>query len=68
MTVPAGLRGPGPTTFGTWVKLPSLETLELLAAAGFEFVVVDMEHSPLTLDFAYQAIVVAQGICFPFSS
>ena len=61
MTVPAGLRGPGPTTFGTWVKLPSLETLELLAAAGFEFVVVDMEHSPLTLDFAYQAIVVAQG-------
>ena len=62
MTVPAGLRGPGPTTFGTWVKLPSLETLELLAAAGFEFVVVDMEHSPLTLDFAYQAIVVAQGL------
>jgi 2-dehydro-3-deoxyglucarate aldolase/4-hydroxy-2-oxoheptanedioate aldolase len=62
VTVPAGLRGPGPTTFGTWVKLPSLETLELLAAAGFEFVVVDMEHSPLTLDFAYQAIVVAQGL------
>jgi 2-keto-3-deoxy-L-rhamnonate aldolase RhmA len=62
VTVPAGLRGPGPPTFGTWVKLPSLETLELLARAGFEFVVVDMEHSPLTLDFAYQAIVVAQAL------
>ena len=26
----------------------------MLASAGFEFVVIDMEHSPLTLDFAYQ--------------
>ncbi len=60
--VPDGLRRPGRTTFGTWVKLPSLETLELLAGAGFEFVVVDMEHSPLTLSFTYQAIVVAQAL------
>lgn len=61
-TVPEGLRRPGPTTFGTWVKLPSLETLEMLATAGFEFVVIDMEHSPLTFDFAYSAIVVAQSM------
>jgi 2-keto-3-deoxy-L-rhamnonate aldolase RhmA len=60
--IPHGLRRPGPTTFGTWVKLPSLETLEMLAAAGFEFVVIDMEHSPLTLEFAYSAIVVAQAL------
>ena len=60
--VPNGLRRPGSTTFGTWVKLPSLETLEMLASAGFEFVVIDMEHSPLTLDFAYSAIVVAQAL------
>ena len=60
--IPHGLRRPGPTTFGTWVKLPSLETLEMLASAGFEFVVIDMEHSPLTLDFAYTAIVVAQAL------
>ena len=44
------------------MKLPSLETLEMLATAGFEFVVIDMEHSPLTLDFAYSAIVVAQSM------
>ncbi len=61
-SVPEGLRRPGSTTFGTWVKLPSLETLEMLASAGFEFVVIDMEHSPLTLDFAYSAIVVAQSM------
>ena len=61
-TVPEGLRRPGLTTFGTWVKLPSLETIEMLASAGFEFVVIDMEHSPLTLDFAYAAIVVSQAL------
>ena len=44
------------------MKLPSLETLEMLAGAGFEFIVVDIEHSPLSFDFAYQAIVVAQGL------
>ncbi len=59
---PKACAAAAPTTFGTWVKLPSLETLEMLAAAGFEFVVIDMEHSPLTLDFAYAAIVVSQAL------
>jgi 2-keto-3-deoxy-L-rhamnonate aldolase RhmA len=62
VNIPDGLRRPGARTFGTWVKLPSLETLELIAGAGFEFIVVDLEHSPLSFDFTYQAIVVAQGL------
>lgn len=45
---------------GTWVKLPSLETLELLAHAGFDFVVIDMEHAPHNLERAYQLIFAAQ--------
>lgn len=47
--------------FGTWVKLGTLETLEMLALAGFDFVVVDMEHAPHTLESAYRLIVGAQG-------
>jgi 2-dehydro-3-deoxyglucarate aldolase/4-hydroxy-2-oxoheptanedioate aldolase len=47
--------------FGTWVKLGTLETLEMLAIAGFDFVVVDMEHAPHTLESAYRLIVSAQG-------
>jgi 2-dehydro-3-deoxyglucarate aldolase/4-hydroxy-2-oxoheptanedioate aldolase len=31
---------------GTRVKIPSLDTVELLGHAGFEFVVIDMEHAP----------------------
>jgi len=56
------LAGDGPTVFGTWVKLPTLETVELLGLAGFDFIVVDMEHAPLTLESAYRAIVTAQAM------
>lgn len=51
----------GSCKFGTWVKLATLETLELLALAGFDFVVVDMEHAPHTFESAYRCIVAAQG-------
>lgn len=57
-----GLRQPGPPTIGTWVKLPTLETLELLAHAGFEFVVVDMEHSALGLESVYRLVFGAQAL------
>ncbi len=48
--------------FGTWVKLSSPETLELLAIAGFDFVVIDAEHAPLTLETIYRLIGQAQGL------
>lgn len=56
------LHQPGTCQFGTWVKLTTLETIELLALAGFDFIVVDMEHAPHTFETAYRAIVVAQGL------
>ncbi|WP_249713990.1 HpcH/HpaI aldolase family protein [Rhizomonospora bruguierae] len=46
---------------GTWIKIPALEPVEILADAGFDFIVIDQEHAPLTFEFAYQATVVAQG-------
>ncbi|WP_432839734.1 HpcH/HpaI aldolase family protein [Dactylosporangium sp. CA-092794] len=46
---------------GTWLKTPALEPVEILADAGFDFIVIDQEHAPLTFEFAYAATVVAQG-------
>ena len=54
-------RGGGRCRFGTWVKIPALETVEILGRAGFDFIVVDMEHAPHSLQTAYQAIVQAQA-------
>jgi 4-hydroxy-2-oxoheptanedioate aldolase len=33
---------------GTFVKLPGIETVEIAAQAGFDFVIVDLEHSQLS--------------------
>jgi len=45
---------------GTWAKIPSLETIEMLGHAGFDFLVIDMEHAPLALDRAYELIFATQ--------
>lgn len=37
----------GRRVYGTFVKLPTIDSVELVAAAGFDFVVVDLEHSSL---------------------
>ncbi len=56
------VRAPGAGLFGTWAKLDSLETLEMLARAGFDFIVIDAEHAPHTFQSIYRSIVVAQGL------
>jgi 2-dehydro-3-deoxyglucarate aldolase/4-hydroxy-2-oxoheptanedioate aldolase len=48
--------------FGTWVKLPTHETLEMLARAGFDYVVLDAEHAPLTLETIYRLMAHAQAL------
>jgi 4-hydroxy-2-oxoheptanedioate aldolase len=52
----ADLRGPA---LGTWIKIPAMEIMELVALAGFDFVVIDLEHSPIGLESAYQLIGTA---------
>jgi 2-keto-3-deoxy-L-rhamnonate aldolase RhmA len=54
------VRTAGRGLLGTWVKIPSFETVELLAHAGFDFVVLDMEHAPLALDRVYELIFASQ--------
>jgi 2-keto-3-deoxy-L-rhamnonate aldolase RhmA len=51
-------RGHGPA-LGTWIKIPAVESVELVALAGFDFVVIDLEHSPIGLESAYRLIGTA---------
>jgi len=46
---------------GTWLKSTSLETVEIMAYAGFDFVIIDMEHAPLALPNVYAHIVTASA-------
>lgn len=48
-------------TVGTFVKLPSPEVVEIAALAGLDFVVVDLEHSPLSIETAATLIALARA-------
>ncbi|MFP5071904.1 HpcH/HpaI aldolase family protein [Pseudonocardia nantongensis] len=51
--------------YGTWIKLPVSDSVELAAAAGFDFIAVDMEHAPLDVATAHQLIGAARGCGLP---
>jgi 4-hydroxy-2-oxoheptanedioate aldolase len=55
----AALANPDGPAIGTWVKLPVMESMELVALAGFDFAVIDLEHSALDLETAARHIGVA---------
>ena len=40
----------GEVCLGTWLFLPSPEVVEIIGLAGLDFVVIDMEHSPITYE------------------
>ncbi|WP_051798577.1 HpcH/HpaI aldolase family protein [Catenuloplanes japonicus] len=44
---------------GTWVKIPAMEVMELVALAGFDFAVIDLEHAPIGIETAYRLIGTA---------
>nr|WP_277608106.1 aldolase/citrate lyase family protein [Streptomyces boncukensis] len=46
---------------GAWVKLPTPESVELLALAGFDFVVIDAEHGAIDLRTMSTMIALARG-------
>jgi len=48
-------------TIGSWITLGHTSIAEIMAKAGFEWLVVDMEHSVITLDITQQLIQVIEG-------
>lgn len=49
-------------TLGTWIKLSSPESVEIMAHAGFDFVVIDLEHTTLDLAAAGSHIAMARAL------
>jgi len=46
---------------GTFVKIASTDIIEIIAMSGFDFVVIDMEHSPLSLTDVKNLCLTAQS-------
>src|SRR4051794_40833549 len=51
-----------PTTrpMGMFVKLPTIETIEMLAIAGFDLVIIDLEHAPISIETCSRMIATAE--------
>ena len=52
----------GDVCLGTWLFLPSPDVVEIIGLAGLDFVVIDMEHSPITYENTSSMIVAAESM------
>ncbi len=51
----------GKTVFGCFIPPASAVTVEILALAGFDFVLLDAEHGPISPESAYPMILAAES-------
>lgn len=49
-------------TVGTFLKLPIVESVELMALAKLDLVVVDLEHSPMSMESAARLLAMAKAL------
>ncbi len=52
--------GAGEFVFGPFLKIPALVPIELVGYAGFDFAIIDLEHSPFTFERAEDMVRSAQ--------
>lgn len=50
----------GETVFGTFMKLPSPQVVEILGLAGWDFAIFDTEHGPLTFESVERLVQAAE--------
>ena len=51
----------GEPSFGALVTMPSVQTMQILAHAGFDWLIVDLEHGPIDLASAHAMVVATAG-------
>ena len=55
-------------TFGAIATIPSLQTVQIMAHSGLDWIIVDLEHGPIDLTAAHAMIVATSGTpCVPFA-
>ncbi|HSW22287.1 MAG TPA: aldolase/citrate lyase family protein, partial [Burkholderiaceae bacterium] len=55
----------GEPLIGSFVKTPSHAVVEVMALAGFDFVVLDAEHAPFDRDALDRCLLAARAACLP---
>jgi 4-hydroxy-2-oxoheptanedioate aldolase len=54
-------------TFGAIATIPSIQTVQIMARSGLDWIIVDLEHGPIDLSAAHAMIVATAGTnCVPW--
>ena len=48
-------------SIGSWLTIPHQAVIEILSTAGFEWLTIDMEHSPISIETIMNLIGHIQG-------
>ena len=51
----------GEPVFGIWCVIPSASALNIIASAGFDFVIIDLEHGPASFETAEDMVRAAHS-------
>src|SRR5246127_454379 len=55
-------------TFGAIATIPSIQTVQIMARSGFDWIIVDLEHGPIDLGSAHGMITATSGTsCIPLA-
>ena len=58
----------GRPTFGAIATIPSIQTVQIMARSGLDWIIVDLEHGPIDLGSAHAMIVATSGTpCVPLA-
>ena len=58
----------GRPTFGAIATIPSIQTVQIMARSGFDWIIVDLEHGPIDLGSAHAMITATSGTpCVPLA-
>src|SRR6188508_1704031 len=56
----------GRPTFGAIATIPSIQTVQIMARSGLDWIIVDLEHGPIDLGSAHAMITATSGTpCVP---
>jgi 2-keto-3-deoxy-L-rhamnonate aldolase RhmA len=55
------LEKPNGVKIGIGVTTPSPELVQMLANAGFDYILIDMEHGPISIETAYRMVMATVG-------
>lgn len=47
--------------YGSWLSLPSIQVAEMMAQTGFDYIIIDLEHAPTTIETAQAQMIAMNG-------